>query len=113
MDKNLLVLLRRIIGSFETMPGKGLPLGNVTSQIFANMYLNEFDQFVKHTLKVTYYIRYCDDFVILGASQTFLQKLREEIASFLCHVLLLELHPNKVTIRKLHQGTDFLVYVSL
>lgn len=65
LDDNTKWLIEKIIKSFEKSPNKGLPLGNVTSQLFANIYLNEFDQFIKHKLKVKYYIRYCDDFVIV------------------------------------------------
>lgn len=65
-DPNTLWLIDKIIDSFEIEPGKGLPLGNVTSQLFANIYLNELDQWVKHVLRRKYYLRYCDDFVILG-----------------------------------------------
>lgn len=112
-DTNLFSLIYRIISSFETAPHKGLPLGNVTSQIFANIYLNELDQFVKHTLKAKYYIRYCDDFVILENNRAVLEKLIENLRDFLHKELLLKLHPCKVTIRKLQQGTDFLGYVAL
>ncbi len=112
-DKELLRLLENIIGSFETIHGKGLPLGNVTSQILANIYLNELDQFVKHTLKARYYIRYCDDFVILSADVSKLKEFVQYIVQFLDERLKLKLHPNKVTIRKISQGTDFLGYVSL
>ncbi|MEK9184852.1 MAG: reverse transcriptase/maturase family protein, partial [Patescibacteria group bacterium] len=112
-DEKLLVLIHKIIWSFETTPNKGLPLGNVTSQIFSNIYLNKLDQFTKHTLKVKYYIRYCDDFVILNRSSNVLKVLIEKIRDFLRIELLLELHPRKVTIRKLQQGNDFLGYVSL
>lgn len=112
-NKKFLALIRTIIESFETSPHKGLPLGNVTSQIFANIYLNELDQFVKHTLKARHYIRYCDDFVILDESKSTLETLTGHIRTFLRGHLFLELHPHKVTIRKLQQGTDFLGYVSL
>ncbi len=109
----LLALLEKIIRSFEASLGKGLPLGNVTSQIFANIYLNELDQFVKHSLRARYYIRYCDDFVLLSSSREELEGWIREIGQFLQEHLKLSLHPNKVTIRKLLQGTDFLGYVSL
>jgi retron-type reverse transcriptase len=111
--ENMLWLVEKILKSFKTESGKGLPLGNVTSQLFANVYLNELDWFVKHTLKARYYIRYCDDFVILENSHTGLEQFVEKIRDFLRGQLLLELHPHKVTIRKLRQGTDFLGYVSL
>ncbi|MDO8590838.1 MAG: reverse transcriptase domain-containing protein [bacterium] len=112
-DRRLFELLEKIIRSFETTLGKALPLGNVTSQIFANIYLNELDQFVKHGLKARYYIRYCDDFVILSDSREELENWKTQIGVFLERKLLLSLHPNKVTIRKVLQGMDFLGYVSL
>ena len=112
-DEKLLTLIHRIISSFETTGGKGLPLGNVTSQLFANIYLNELDQFAKHTLKASYYIRYCDDFVILNQGINSMEELTEQIRDFLREKLFLELHPRKVITRKLRQGTDFLGYVSL
>ncbi|MEI6346083.1 MAG: reverse transcriptase/maturase family protein, partial [bacterium] len=112
-DLNTLALLEKIAQSFETSSSKGLPLGNVTSQIFANLYLNELDQFVKHVLRARYYIRYCDDFVLLSETRGQLEEWVGEIDTFLREKLLISLHPNKVTIRKLTQGTDFLGYVSL
>lgn len=112
-DPKLLNLLEKILRSFETVAGKGLPLGNVTSQILANIYLNELDQFIKHKLKAHHYIRYCDDFVILFDDEKRLEELLRYIVVVLREQLLLELHPNKVTIRKISQGTDFLGYVSL
>ena len=67
IDKDTLWLLSEIIRSFySTEPGKGLPLGNLTSQLLVNIYMNNFDQFVKHKLKAKYYIRYADDFVIFS-----------------------------------------------
>ena len=112
-DEKLLNLIRQIIDSFHHTSGKGLPLGNVTSQLFANIHMNEFDQFVKHALKAKYYIRYCDDFVILHQSKKHLLFLISKVQSFLKETLLLELHPNKVSVRKIHSGIDFLGYVSL
>jgi retron-type reverse transcriptase len=113
IDSHLLDLLEMIIRSFNTISGKGLPLGNVTSQVFANIYLNELDQYLKHTLKVRYYIRYCDDFVILSDDNDRLKEIYRYIDIFLDCRLKLSLHPNKVTIKKISQGTDFLGYVSL
>lgn len=104
-------LIKNIISSFEKEKGKGLPLGNVTSQLFGNVYLNEFDQFIKHRLKATYYARYCDDFVIISHTREFLERSIPAIARFLRASLLLELHPRKVDIRKARQGIDFLGYV--
>jgi hypothetical protein len=92
----------------------GLPIGNITSQIFANIYLNELDQFVKHGLKIRHYFRYADDFVVVSSEKEFLQTTLPQIQEFLQEKLLLELHPNnKVSIRKFNQGVDFLGYVIL
>ena len=77
-----------------------MPLGNLTSQFFANIYLDEIDQFVKHTLKAKYYIRYVDDFVILHNSGKMLEYSKDRINGFLKEVLELELHPNKSHIIK-------------
>jgi len=106
-------LIEQIIKSFEKSPNKGLPLGNVTSQLFANIYLNEFDQFVKHKLKIKYYLRYCDDFVIVAKDKEYPEFTLPSVADFLKSKLDLSLHPRKVEIRKLSQGIDFLGYVVL
>ena len=112
-DENTLWLIQKIVQSFEKKPGKGLPLGNVTSQLFANIYLNELDQFVKHTLGVKRYLRYTDDFIILHESREYLKGLLSKIAEFLGNNLKLNLHPKKVTFRKISQGIDFLGYIVL
>jgi len=111
-EKNTLWLINKIIKSFKKYPNKGIPLGNVTSQLFANIYLNELDQFMKHKLKVKYYVRYCDDFVILSKDEKYLRNLIKEIDCFLRENLKINLHPSKVTIKKANQGIDFLGYVS-
>jgi len=92
---------------------KGIPIGNLTSQLFANIYMNEFDQFVKHELKVKKYVRYTDDFVIVSSSLKYLNDLLPKIQTFLNNELKLELHPSKISIRKAKQGVDFLGYVIL
>ena len=76
-DPKVLWLVQRILNNYSTQAGKGMPLGNLTSQFFANAYLNELDHFVKHTLKAQHYIRYVDDFVILHHSPTILQQFKE------------------------------------
>ncbi len=109
---DILWLLREIVDSFNSgTAGKGLPLGNLTSQLFVNIYMNEFDQFVKHKLKVKYYIRYADDFVILSEDKTVLEDLLQEIRQFLSQRLHLKLHPDKVFIKTLASGLDFLGWV--
>jgi len=106
-DEDVLWLLGNIIDSFP----KGLPLGNVTSQLFINVYMNEFDQFVKRNLKVKNYIRYCDDFVILSSDKSYLEELLPKMSEFLEQKLKLSLHPDKVFIKALSQGIDFLGWV--
>lgn len=110
-DKETLWLLERIITSFHTHPGKGLPLGNLTSQLLVNIYMNEFDQFVKHKLKVKYYIRYADDFVIVTSDSGYLTLLLPMVNEFLNTNLKLNLHPDKVFIKTFSSGVDFLGWV--
>ncbi|MEI7720252.1 MAG: reverse transcriptase/maturase family protein [bacterium] len=111
-DEDILRLVEEVIGSFHrTQTGVGLPLGNLTSQLFANVYMNEFDQFVKHKLKAKYYIRYADDFVILSRDREWLESLLHCISDFLRDELRLALHPNKVSIETIASGVDFLGWV--
>ncbi|MCX6713046.1 MAG: reverse transcriptase/maturase family protein [Candidatus Vogelbacteria bacterium] len=93
---------------YDNTKGKGLPLGNLTSQLLVNIYLNEFDQFVKHKLKMKYYIRYADDFVIFSQEKGKLENILPVIENFLTKKLQLKLHPNKVSIETLASGIDFL-----
>ncbi len=110
-DENVIWLLEKIVRSFELQPGTGLPIGNVTSQLFANIYLNALDQFVKHDLKARKYIRYCDDFVFIEESREKLKLAANEVSDFLQTRLKLFLHSDKIIIRKYRQGIDFLGYV--
>lgn len=91
----------------QSINNKGMPLGNLTSQFFANVYLNELDYFVKHKLKAKYYIRYVDDFVILSSSKLQLKELKKQIEKFLNDKLKLELHSDKSKIISLSRGIDF------
>ena len=105
-------MIKEIINSFSAkQEGVGLPLGNLTSQLFVNIYMNEFDQFMKHKLKAKYYIRYADDFVILSHNKDWLLHILPKIADFLHEELKLELHPNKVFIKTIASGIDFLGWV--
>lgn len=92
-------------------PGKGLPIGNLNSQFFANVYLNALDQFVKHTLKCRHYLRYCDDFVLVSRDPEELQAWRAAITAFLAERLLLRLNERRERLRPVSAGTDFLGYV--
>ncbi len=93
------------------MPAKGIPIGNLTSQLFSNIYLNSFDHFVKRELQVKECIRYADDFVILSRERAYLERLVPAVRDWLKHHLELTLHPRKVSIAKWHRGIDFLGYV--
>jgi len=136
-DENIMQLLSNVIGSFgfngchprvtschsrengnlvldpriREDDKQGLPLGNLTSQLFANVYMNIFDQFVKRTLKIKYYIRYADDFVFLSDDKQCLEALLPVVSNFLFSKLILSLHPDKVFIKTFSSGVDFLGWV--
>ena len=112
-DQEILKLLQEIIFSFHSVNQVeiGLPLGNPTSQLLVNIYLNEFDQFVKHELRVKHYLRYADDFVIFSRDRNYLTKLIPKISDFLQIKLKLQLHSNKVSIKTLASGVDLLGWV--
>ncbi|OQB13400.1 MAG: Group II intron-encoded protein LtrA [Candidatus Omnitrophica bacterium ADurb.Bin205] len=108
-DQDLLWLLDKIIGS-ATYAGeqKGLPIGNLTSQFFANLYLNELDYFVKFDLGVKFYIRYMDDFIVFENDKEKLVKFKEKIRDFLKIKLMLELHEGKSQVYNTKSGIKFL-----
>ncbi|MDE2021755.1 MAG: group II intron reverse transcriptase domain-containing protein [Patescibacteria group bacterium] len=111
-DQDIVWLISGILDSFySTEKGVGLPLGNLTSQLLVNVYMNEFDQFVKHKLKARYYIRYADDFVVLSEDREWLASLLPRMDSFLHERLRLTLHPDKISLRTLASGVDFLGWV--
>jgi retron-type reverse transcriptase len=104
-DNKVLSIIDAIIDSFSAgAEGKGIPLGNVTSQLFANIYLHELDDFINQELRERFYLRYCDDFIILSSDQHHLRYLIDKISTFLAGNLQLELHPKKVILRKLRKG---------
>lgn len=112
-DKDIVNLLRIIVCSFYSRNvGVGLPLGNLTSQLLVNIYMDKFDQFVKHKLKVKYYIRYADDFALISNSASSLYRDLSKMIKYLAKELRLELHPNKVSIETIHSGIDFLGWVN-
>ncbi len=113
-DKKVIRLIRKILSNCKIIGQlkiqdftKGMPLGNLTSQFFANVYLNELDYFIKHKLKAKYYIRYVDDFIILHPSKSQLKIWMQEINKFLKERLNIELHPDKSRIIPLDKGIDF------
>lgn len=127
-DEDILWLLNQIVDSFYTKEKvkeqntslftiaksdvRGLPLGNLTSQLLVNIYMNEFDQFVKHNLRVKYYIRYADDFVVLSENRDYLEKRLEQMKEYLINNLKLTMHPDKVFIKTIYSGVDFLGWVN-
>lgn len=108
-DKRIVALIAEVVHSFGV--GVGLPLGNLTSQLLVNVYMNEFDRFVKHQLKAKHYIRYADDFVFLSQSKSELEGWLLFIRGFLGDRLKLSLHPDKVFIKTFASGIDFLGWV--
>jgi retron-type reverse transcriptase len=104
-------LVREIVDSWHTAGarGRGIPIGNLTSQLFANLYLNELDQFVKHELRQRHYARYMDDFVVIGGDKAALNGLRQDITEFLAEKLALGMN-SKTKIFAAAQGVDFLGY---
>lgn len=88
----------------------GFPIGNVTSQVFSNIYMNELDQYVKHVLKMRYYLRYTDDQLFLSTSLNELKACLPKVQSFLRDHLQLTLHPEKITLSHYGQGIDWLGY---
>lgn len=117
-DENIIKLLENVISSFASphpllitergIASVGLPLGNLTSQLFVNIYMNKFDQFIKHKLKTKFYIRYADDFVIFSENKAYLKNIIEPIKKFLHNELKLKLHPDKIFIKTVSSGVDFL-----
>ncbi len=109
-DKSKLKLLPTHKTLFKIPENKGLPIGNLTSQFFANIYMNNFDNYIKRVLKVRYYIRYVDDFVLFDTSKQRLQKLYTEIQTYLKENLALELRAD-TKLAKHSQGLNFLGYI--
>lgn len=112
VEERLLKLLEHIIISFNTRPGIGLPLGNLTSQLFTNIYMNVFDQFMKHELKAKFYIRYADDFVIFSENHLLLEELLPRMESFFISSLGLHIHPDKIYLQTVASGVDYLGWVN-
>ena len=118
IDKDTVNLLEKVIFSFYpntpiyAVAEIGVPLGNLTSQLFSNIYLNKLDQFVKHNLKLKHYIRYADDFVVLSEDKKYLESTTWLIDSFLQNKLRLIINQNKIFIKTLNSGVDFLGWMN-
>lgn len=105
-DEQLISLIIKVLKNHSDKVG--MPIGNMTSQFFANVYLNELDQYVKHELRAKHYIRYVDDFVILSNDRVYLESCKGRVDQFLKKKLMLELHTTKSKIIKLSEGVPFL-----
>jgi hypothetical protein len=110
-DERMLVLLRSLIAHGAERPGIGMPIGNLTSQLFANLYLDPLDHFVKETLRVRHYIRYMDDFLLLADDRRQAREHLRTIRELLRDQLRLELNPRRIAIAPLSCPCDFLGYV--
>lgn len=93
---------------FHSKPNCGLPIGNLTSQVFANFYMDSFDHFIKHDLKIRYYGRYVDDFVIVHEDKEYLKKLIPQLSEYLQTELQVTIHPKKIYLQHYTKGVKFL-----
>lgn len=112
-EKTLEIIKEIIFSHVSSSPGKGVPLGNITSQIFANIYLDILDKYVKKELKCRFYVRYNDDLVIISESFLKLKGARDKIILFAKEKLLLDVPIEKTSIRKINWGVDFLGFTIL
>lgn len=96
---------------FHALENCGLPIGNLTSQFFANVYLNPLDQFAKHILKCRFYIRYVDDFILLSEDKQQLITWQKQIIQFLDDELLLSINENATQIDSIFNGVDFAGFI--
>jgi RNA-directed DNA polymerase len=111
-DRDIKWLIREVISSFHSgEEGVGLPLGNLTSQLLVNVYMHEFDMFMKQELRIKYYLRYADDFAILSDDRAYLESLTPKMESFLWDKFRLRMHENKVYIKTYATGVDFLGWI--
>ncbi|MBD9165435.1 reverse transcriptase domain-containing protein [uncultured Parabacteroides sp.] len=93
---------------FHSPPGHGLPIGNLTSQLFSNIYLTPFDNYVKRTLGVKYYGRYVDDFFLVHEDREVLKALIPKLRDYLWDTMNVRLHPKKIVLQHYSKGVEFL-----
>ena len=93
---------------FHAQPNCGLPIGNLTSQLFGNIYMNDFDHWVKKELGIKYYGRYVDDFILIHENKNFLQSIIPKLSAFLLSTLSLTLHPDKIYLQHYSKGVKYL-----
>ncbi len=109
-DKNLFLKVPKRKSLFNSKKGSGLPIGNYSSQFFANLYLDQLDQFVKRKLRCKHYFRYVDDFILLSENKENLKRYRDQVEKFLGNFLCLEISHKKTKIQSVEKGIDFLGY---
>ena len=105
-------IINSVVDSFRVKAGRGIPLGNLTSQIFVNVYLNELDQFAKKFLGADKYIRYADDFIFISRSKRYLEAILPQVEEFLKFILSLSLRLIPKPIQTINSGLDFLGWVN-
>lgn len=107
-DKTAMWLCQEVIDSYSVRPGRGIPIGNLTSQLFANIYLHEFDRYVRHTLKPKAYIRYGDDFLLFYPTRRQAYLSRDRAAAFLTDHMKLNINPKNNIVIAANRGLKFL-----
>lgn len=108
-DQKAMQLIDQTLASYDARDARiGMPIGNLTSQLFANVYLNEFDRHVRHTVKPHGYVRYGDDIVLFGASRQHVMAMGQQCEDFLKHQLFLQVHPTGTHVLKIASGIRFL-----
>lgn len=109
--QHLLDMVPRHKSLFNSVKDCGLPIGNLSSQFFANVYMNELDQYAKHVLKLKNYVRYVDDIVVIGDDGRDLNDKYDDMAVFVKNALNVRFHPNKKEINKVEHGVNFVGFI--
>ncbi|QQS30958.1 MAG: reverse transcriptase [Sphingobacteriales bacterium] len=108
-DRKLLHILYCIIDSYETEPNRGVPIGNLSSQYFANHFLTGLDRYIKETLRIKAYVRYMDDMVLWHSDKETLKQVLEKIRTYINNQLLCEIKPPNLNL--IQYGLPFLGYL--
>jgi RNA-directed DNA polymerase len=108
-DRKVMEIFSKILDSYEASPGRGLPIGNLTSQYFANHYLSGLDHFIKERLRIKSFVRYMDDMILWSDEKSELEAANEAIQNYVETILKCALKP--VQLNKTSQGVPFLGYL--
>jgi retron-type reverse transcriptase len=111
LDPETYRLCQEVVTSFASAPGRGIPIGNLTSQIFSLIYLNELDRFVRSRVKPLAYLRYGDDFLLFLPGHAAAESAQTLVADFLAHELKMTTNPKNTIIVKSRHGLHFLGHV--